>query len=576
MRGKSIVFPVIGTGRHNFPANEASRIMLEECVQFLQTNPNSSIVDVRFVVYANDQTLVAAFKQEMAAVLSRYGSTPQPTSPTRSALGTNLQGQVMQGDITQQNTNATVNISGPDLRLNSAGYIRRAVAAFASLFRYCSTPPPTSPTRSVLGTNVKVQVMQGDITKQNTDAIVNISGPDLDMNNAGALGKAVARASGAVVQMECRNAGRQTAGAAVVTNGGNLAVPYIIHSVPGSGNKQHLQQCVENALRLADNNGLRSVSLPAFGAGGFGLSAQDSAELTFQALVNFSPTSQTLRQVNIVIFQAPMLQAFTQEQQKRQGVSTRAKPTPLPRPQAARPKGSPGSNSKVVAMFRRTMATLRSVLVRVQGARPSGSVTSANAGGVTLELLAQNEDKGKRAVSALKKGFSDACMTNVVADKAVQKLTHKQIDKLERQALRLDVEMKLDQESGTITLRGDPKDVVEFVEEVWKELNASKEKERQREHVKLVAKNVQWYYSTGGGANVPFGKKTNAELEKARANDKGSVIVPLRGISYRIDLAEMTGVGMKDGAQITVTRNVLGSLEGLCHGACTLDYTGPF
>ena len=441
--------------------------MLEECVQFLQANPNSSIADVRFVVYANDQTLVAAFKQEMAAVLARYGSTP----------------------------------------------------------------PPTSPTRSVLGTNVKVQVMPGDITQQNTDAIVNISGPDLDMNKAGALSKAVALASGAAVETECRNTGRQTAGAAVMTSGGNLTVPHIIHSAPGSGNKQHLQQCVENALSLADNNRLQSVSLPAFGTGGFGLSAQDSAELTFQALVNFSPTSQTLRQVNIVIFQAPMVQAFTQEQQKRQGGSTRAKPTPPPRPQAARPKGV---------------------------------VTSAGAaGGATFIVLAKDEYKGKRAVTALEKGLSDACMTKTVTDKAVQKLTDRQIDKLKSRARRLDVEMKLDQTADTVTLRGDPKDVVEFVEEVWKELNASKEKERQKEHVTLVAKNVQWYYRTGGGADVPFDKKTNAELEKARAKDERNVTVSLPGgEKYVIDVTKNAGVGVTSAGQIAVSRSVIGSSGG--------------
>ena len=100
---------------------------------------------------------------------------------------------------------------------------------------------------------------------------MNINSPDMNMQSAGALSKAKATASGSAVETECRNMGQQAAGAAVMTSDGKLAVRHIIHSVPGSGNKQHLQ-CVENCLRKADASGLRSVSLPAFGTGGFGLS----------------------------------------------------------------------------------------------------------------------------------------------------------------------------------------------------------------------------------------------------------------------------------------------------------------
>ena len=141
-----------------------------------------------------------------------------------------------------------------------------------------------SPSTGAQGQAINIQVFHGDISQEQTDAIVNLNSLDMNMHNAGALSKAVAKASGTAVESECRNMGQQVAGAAVMTRGGNMTVSHIIHSTPGSANKQHLQQCVERCLKMADASGLRSVSLPAFGTCVYGMSAQDSAELTFQAL----------------------------------------------------------------------------------------------------------------------------------------------------------------------------------------------------------------------------------------------------------------------------------------------------
>ena len=62
---KSIAFPVIGTGKLNFPRDAASRIMLEQTISFYQVNSRSKVQEVRFVVFEQDQALTSAFKQEM-------------------------------------------------------------------------------------------------------------------------------------------------------------------------------------------------------------------------------------------------------------------------------------------------------------------------------------------------------------------------------------------------------------------------------------------------------------------------------------------------------------------------------
>ena len=162
-----------------------------------------------------------------------------------------------------------------------------------------------------------IEVLQGDLCLETTDAIVNINSKDMNMESAGRLSKAVKQASG--VQDECTRLGRQEGGSVVMTSGGNLAargVRHIIHLIPRSADKNHLQQCVEKCLALAESKGIQSISFPAIGTGAYGMSATDSASLTFQGLSNFSANFNTIHKVRIVIFQSQMLQTFQQEQQR--------------------------------------------------------------------------------------------------------------------------------------------------------------------------------------------------------------------------------------------------------------------
>lgn len=103
-----------------------------------------------------------------------------------------------------------------------------------------------------------------------TDAIVNITSKDMNMETAGALSKAVKQASGPQVETECNQLEQQSGGSAVITSGGNLPARYIIHMIPDSARKDHLQQCSEKCLSSCRNKGLQSISIPAIGTGVIG------------------------------------------------------------------------------------------------------------------------------------------------------------------------------------------------------------------------------------------------------------------------------------------------------------------
>ena len=74
--GASIVFLVIGTGNLHFPQDVASRIMLEETINFCQNNPSSVVKDIRFAVFQQDLALNNAFAQEFDKLQSNYSVRP--------------------------------------------------------------------------------------------------------------------------------------------------------------------------------------------------------------------------------------------------------------------------------------------------------------------------------------------------------------------------------------------------------------------------------------------------------------------------------------------------------------------
>ena len=130
---------------------------------------------------------------------------------------------------------------------------------------------------------------------------------DLDMES-GNLSKAIAEVCGDAVQRELRSKAPQHPGAVLMTSAGLLSIKNIIHTVVGSGNKQHLQTCVEDSASFV------SLSIPALGSGGLGLSPKDSAEVVFEEIVAFAnKPSQFVHEVRVVVFDYFKFGAFLNE-----------------------------------------------------------------------------------------------------------------------------------------------------------------------------------------------------------------------------------------------------------------------
>ena len=200
--------------------------------------------------------------------------------------------------------------------------------------------------------------------------------------------------------------------------------------VSGFQDKIHLQACLEEGLRLADQNNLQTVSKPSVGTGGFGLSASGSAQVTFKALDSFSKNYKNVRHLRVVVFQAQMVPDFLQAQQRAVVQNTDEQEN--------------DSSCKAVKLTGKSEANLKST------------------GDYSVKLCVTGKDKGSvsQAVESLKKGFSKACTTQKVKNETVRKLTQKQINNLRRKAQQRDVRLEIEDDVDCIVVRGDPLEVL--------------------------------------------------------------------------------------------------------------------
>jgi O-acetyl-ADP-ribose deacetylase (regulator of RNase III) len=157
---------------------------------------------------------------------------------------------------------------------------------------------------------LELEVIDGDITQLQVDAIANAANDELWMG-AGVAG-AIRRAGGDEIENEAVANGPIAVGQAVATGAGKLPARYVIHgAVMGQDlqtNGKLIGRTAQRCLEVADELGLESIALPAFGTGVGGFPLDDCARIMVDAVRCHEP--RTLRRVVFAVFGAEARQAF--------------------------------------------------------------------------------------------------------------------------------------------------------------------------------------------------------------------------------------------------------------------------
>jgi O-acetyl-ADP-ribose deacetylase len=149
---------------------------------------------------------------------------------------------------------------------------------------------------------MELTVVEGDITEQQVDAIVNAANER--MRGGGGVDGAIHRAGGRAILEDCieRFPNGLPTGQAGWTTGGNLLARWVIHVVGpiyGRGSRDQLVSCYANALRVADELGARTVAFPLVSAGVYGWPLEDAIRA---AVDTIRSTSTEVQEARLVAF----------------------------------------------------------------------------------------------------------------------------------------------------------------------------------------------------------------------------------------------------------------------------------
>ena len=152
----------------------------------------------------------------------------------------------------------------------------------------------------------KIEIIQGDITKQTVDAIVNAA--NCSLLGGGGVDGAIHRAAGPELLAECRTLGGCKTGEAKITKGYKLPARFVIHT-PGpvwhggnNGEADKLRSCYRSCLVLASDNGCKTVDFPSISTGVYHFPLEKASEIAIKTISEYLFEHPEIERVRMVCF----------------------------------------------------------------------------------------------------------------------------------------------------------------------------------------------------------------------------------------------------------------------------------
>lgn len=161
----------------------------------------------------------------------------------------------------------------------------------------------------------RIRVVQGDITKQAVDAIVNAANTTL--LGGGGVDGAIHRAAGPDLMAECRNLGGCATGQAKITRGYKLPAKWVIHTVGPvwsggqRGEDELLASCYRNCFALVEEHGIKTVAFPSISTGAYGFPMDRAARIAVNETIEFLKRNDSVEGIILVCFGESALEIYT-------------------------------------------------------------------------------------------------------------------------------------------------------------------------------------------------------------------------------------------------------------------------
>ncbi len=158
----------------------------------------------------------------------------------------------------------------------------------------------------------RIEILQGDLTEMDADAIVNAANNELQLG--GGVAGVIRRKGGPAIQEECDAIGTIPLGGAAITSGGKLKARYVIHAASmelgGRTSAASLRSSTAHALRIAAQKGLKSIAFPAVGTGIAQFPVRECADIMLREAAKHFEQPTPVEKVYFVLFDQAALATF--------------------------------------------------------------------------------------------------------------------------------------------------------------------------------------------------------------------------------------------------------------------------
>ena len=162
--------------------------------------------------------------------------------------------------------------------------------------------------------NATLELVEGDITRQKVDAIVNAANTSL--LGGGGVDGAIHRAGGPAILEECKKIGGCPTGEAVITTGGNLPASWVIHTVgpvwrDGSQREEALlRSAYKKSLKQADLNQLTSIAFPSISTGAYRFPIEKASQIALSTCIEHLKGQTSLNMIRFVLFGSAAMEVY--------------------------------------------------------------------------------------------------------------------------------------------------------------------------------------------------------------------------------------------------------------------------
>jgi len=460
LKAPTIAFPALGAGKLNYPQNVVAEIMVSAIAYYLKTNITSTCIKtVKLVIYMDNAYA------EFYSVLSKGLGNAKPS------------------------TSEADKCKAPVYSIHGSTFAEPLMAGA-----------------------LKVEIMEGDITEDNSDAIVNTTNETMQLLGSGVAG-AVLQKAGPEMQKICNTivskGFRLKEGKMCDTpSSGRLKCKHVFHIAYNQ--RQSLGKAVDSCLKRAEELHLNSIAFPAVSTGIAGINSDEAAYSICISVIAFGHMNpKYVRQVRIIVLQKALCELF--------------------RNKFVELVNKPGLFQRLSSSLSSWFNTIGSVSGGdcVVPAQPQQKSLTYENSILYIQIYAEDMEKVTKTKDRLQRMIDDQFTSDQLTDNVIPRLSKKQKDYFKGIAEQKHIEITIEtgKDSNCIQLRGDRNDVADLKFEIQCYLNHIHAFESMQREAKLLQDKVKWQWLSNTYEYEDYDVLTNYRIEQAYQNDRDMMFV---------------------------------------------------